>query len=113
MHPIKIAVHGGAGTMPKRLMTPEIESACHLALKNALDAGYQLMHNGGNAVDAVESAIKVLEDFELFNAGKGAVFTHEGKHEMDASIMDGKTKRSGAVAAVNNIKNPIYFNMIL
>ncbi|MBP8248986.1 MAG: isoaspartyl peptidase/L-asparaginase, partial [Chitinophagales bacterium] len=107
MHPIKIAVHGGAGTMPKRLMTPEIEKACHNALQNALQAGYELMKNGGSAVDAVEAAVMVLENFELFNAGKGAVFTHEGKHEMDASIMDGKTKRSGAVAAVNNIKNPI------
>jgi len=107
MRQIKIAVHGGAGTMPKRLMTPEIEKACHDALQNALHAGYDLMKNGGSAFDAVEAAIIILENFELFNAGKGAVFTHDGKHEMDASIMDGKTLRSGAVAAVNNIKNPI------
>jgi len=107
MRQIKIAVHGGAGTMPKRLMTPEIEKACHDALQNALQAGYDLMKNGGSAFDAVEAAIIILENFELFNAGKGAVFTHDGKHEMDASIMDGKTLRSGAVAAVNNIKNPI------
>ena len=107
MHPITIAVHGGAGTMPKKLMTTQIESACHQALNNALEAGYQLMQSGGSAVDAVEAAVKVLEDFELFNAGRGAVFTHEGKHEMDASIMDGKTLKSGAVAAVNNIKNPV------
>jgi len=107
MNNIRIAVHGGAGTMPKRLMTPEIEIACNEALKNALEAGYNLMAAGGLAVDAVEAAVIVLENFELFNAGKGAVFTHEGKHEMDASIMDGKTMRSGAVAAVNNIKNPV------
>ncbi len=107
MNNIRIAVHGGAGTMPKRLMTPEIESACHSALKNALQAGYSLLSKGGSAVDAVEAAVNVLENFELFNAGKGSVFTHEGKHEMDASIMDGKTLRSGAVAAVNNIKNPV------
>ena len=68
MHPIKIAVHGGAGTMPKRLMTPEIEKACHNALQNALQAGYELMKNGGSAVDAVEAAVMVLENFELFNA---------------------------------------------
>lgn len=100
-------MHGGAGTMPKRLMTPEIEAACHQALSDALKAGYAVMEKGGAALDAVEAAVMVLENFELFNAGKGSVFTHEGKHEMDSSIMDGKTLRSGAVAAVNNIKNPV------
>ena len=113
MRQIKIAVHGGAGTMPKRLMTPEIEKACHDALQNALQAGYDLMKNGGSAFDAVEAAIIILENFELFNAGKGAVFTHDGKHEMDASIMDGKTLRSGAVAAVNILKTLFHWQRLL
>ena len=105
--PLRIAVHGGAGTMPKRLMTTETETLCHDALKRALNAGYKAMAGGGSAVDAVEAAVMVLEDFPLFNAGKGAVFTNQGKHEMDASIMDGKNLMCGAVSGVNNIKNPV------
>jgi beta-aspartyl-peptidase (threonine type) len=103
----RLAVHGGAGTMPKKKMSVEVEEACHTALKSALVAGYSILHGGGSAVDAVEAAVTVLENFELFNAGRGSVFTNKGTHEMDASIMDGKTLKSGAVAAVSHIKNPI------
>jgi len=107
MNSIRIAVHGGAGTMPKKYMTPETEADCNTALQNALKAGYILLQNGAEAVDAVAAAVTVLEDFELFNAGKGSVFTNQGTHEMDASIMNGKNLKSGAVAAVSHIKNPI------
>ncbi|MFN0274550.1 MAG: isoaspartyl peptidase/L-asparaginase family protein [Chitinophagales bacterium] len=102
-----IAVHGGAGTMPKTLMTPEIETACNDALKRALEKGNGILEKGGSAVDAVEAAVIELENFELFNAGKGSVFTNKGNHEMDASIMDGKTLQCGAVAGVQHIKNPV------
>lgn len=105
--PLRIAVHGGAGTMPKRLMSAETEALCHQALHTALTSGYAVMHAGGSAVDAVEAAVKVLEDFPLFNAGKGAVFTNKGKHEMDASIMDGQHLMCGAVSGVSHIKNPV------
>lgn len=103
----KIVVHGGAGTMPANEITSEIEVACHTALTSALSAGFTLMQAGSTAIDAVELAVKHLEDFELFNAGRGSVFTHNGKHEMDASIMDGKTGSAGSVAGVQHIKNPI------
>lgn len=103
----RLAVHGGAGTMPKKIMSEEVERSCHKALESALKAGYAIMQNGGSAVDAVEAAVTVLEDFELFNAGRGSVFTNKGTHEMDASIMDGKTLRSGAVAAISHVKNPV------
>ena len=102
--PLRIAVHGGAGTMPKKLMSAETESLCHQALKQALTSGYAAMHAGGSAVDAVETAVKVLEDFPLFNAGKGAVFTNKGNHEMDASIMDGSNLACGAVSGVVILK---------
>jgi beta-aspartyl-peptidase (threonine type) len=104
---IGIAVHGGAGTMPQKLMTTEMQSACNNALKAALVAGYKIMQQGGTSIDAVEAAVVVLEDFELFNAGRGSVFTNKGLHEMDASIMDGKTLGCGAVAGVRNIRNPV------
>ncbi|MEZ5013850.1 MAG: isoaspartyl peptidase/L-asparaginase, partial [Chitinophagales bacterium] len=107
MEKIRIAVHGGAGTMPRRLLTPDVEEACNTALSEALQTGYARMRAGGTAVDAVEAAVRVLEDFPLFNAGKGSVFTNKGTHEMDASIMDGKTLQCGAVAAVQHIKNPV------
>lgn len=107
MNSIRIAVHGGAGTMPKIYMTPETETDCNAALLNALKAGYTLLQDGAEAVDAVAASVTVLEDFELFNAGKGSVFTNQGTHEMDASIMNGKNLKSGAVAAVSHIKNPV------
>ena len=102
-----IVIHGGAGTILKKNMTPEKERDYEKKLNEALMAGYNILAEGGNSVDAVEAAIKVMEDSPLFNAGKGSVFTNEGKNEMDASIMDGKTLNAGSVAMVNTIKNPI------
>lgn len=107
MNKYAIAVHGGAGTILKSSLNAEKEAAYKSALADALSAGEQLLQNGGSSLEAVESAIKSLEDNPLFNAGKGAVFTHEGTNELDASIMDGKLLRAGAVAGVKHIKNPI------
>jgi len=84
-----------------------MEAAANDALKKALEAGYRLLQAGGSAIDAVEAAVMELENFELFNAGKGSVFTNRGTHEMDASIMDGSNLKSGAVAGVSNVKNPV------
>ncbi len=102
-----IAIHGGAGTLIKGQMTPEKEATYKKALQEALDQGYQILENGGCALDAVETAVKSLEDCPLFNAGRGAVFTAKGTHEMDASIMEGKNLKAGAVSLINGIKNPI------
>lgn len=102
-----MAIHGGAGTLVKGMMTPELESRYKQALKNALDKGYLILEAGGSAIEAVEEAVKLLEDSPLFNAGKGAVFTATGSHEMDASIMDGKTLNAGAVSLITGIKNPV------
>lgn len=102
-----IAIHGGAGTILKENMTPELEAAYTAKLKEAVTVGYTILKNGGSSLDAVEKTINVLEDSPLFNAGKGAVFTNEGKNELDASIMEGKTLNAGAVAGVTNVKNPI------
>lgn len=104
---IALVIHGGAGTILKKNMTPEKEEAYKAALTQALKAGYAVLEKGGKSIDAVEAAVNVMEDSPLFNAGKGAVFTNEGKNEMDASIMDGKTLMAGAVASVTTIKNPI------
>lgn len=102
-----IAIHGGAGTILQSTMTPEKELAYKNGLKEAIEAGETILKNGGSAFDAVEKTIIVLEDNPLFNAGKGAVFTNEGKHELDASIMNGKDLMAGCVAGVQYIKNPI------
>ncbi|MCA6439441.1 MAG: isoaspartyl peptidase/L-asparaginase family protein [Sediminibacterium sp.] len=102
-----IAIHGGAGTILQSEMTPELEKAYTDGLQQALDAGYAVLDKGGNAVDAVTIAVTTLENNILFNAGRGAVFTKQGLHEMDAAIMDGIDLRAGAVAGVRNIKNPI------
>ena len=102
-----IAIHGGAGTILKSTMTPEKEVAYTQALQDAINAGETILKNGGAALDAVELAIVSLENNPLFNAGKGSVFTKNGKHEMDACIMNGKDLTAGAVAGVSNIKNPI------
>ena len=107
MKKIALAIHGGAGTLIKGMMTPEKERSYKEVLESALHKGYKLLESGLSAVDAVEAAVKELEDSHLFNAGKGSVFTSEGKHEMDASIMDGKTLNAGAVSLVSGIKNPI------
>lgn len=106
-HPIAIAIHGGAGTITKSSMTPEVEKQYRDELTEALLAGYTVLKNGGSSLDAIESAIHVMEDSPLFNAGKGAVFTHEGTNELDAAIMDGSTLKAGAVAGLKHIKNPI------
>lgn len=102
-----IAVHGGAGTISKNSMTPEKEAAYIKALNEALDAGYRILEKNGDALEAVKAAVIELENNNLFNAGKGSVFTNTGTHEMDASIMYGKDLSAGAVAAVKNIRNPI------
>lgn len=102
-----LAIHGGAGTILKSTMTPEKELAYTNALTDALRAGEAVLKKGGTSLDAVEQAIISLENNPLFNAGKGAVFTNDGKNEMDASIMNGKDLTAGAVAGVRNIKNPI------
>ncbi len=105
--PLTLLVHGGAGALDKGDYTPEQEAAYRAALAAALDAGYGVLENGGSALDAVETAIVMLEDSPLFNAGRGAVFTREGKNELDASIMDGTTLAAGAVAGVTRVKNPV------
>lgn len=102
-----IAIHGGAGTIVKEDMTPELEKAYRQALKEALAAGYDILHNGGTSLDAVSASVVSLEDNPLFNAGKGAVFTKKGINELDAAIMDGKTLEAGAVAGVRNVRNPV------
>ncbi|MFY7898849.1 MAG: isoaspartyl peptidase/L-asparaginase, partial [Chitinophagaceae bacterium] len=102
-----LVIHGGAGTILKSSMTPEKEKAYTEGLGLALKTGNAILAKGGNALDAVEAAVKVLEDNHLFNAGKGAVFTNEGKNELDAAIMDGKNLKAGAVASVTTVKNPI------
>lgn len=100
-------IHGGAGTILKSNMTAEVEAAYREKLKEALLAGYNILKNDGRSLDAVEAAIRILEDSPLFNAGKGAVLTSEGTAELDASIMDGKTLNAGAIAATKHVKNPI------
>lgn len=102
-----MVIHGGAGTIEKQHMTAEKEAAYTTALTEALQSGYDLLKAGKSSMDAVQAAVNVMENSPLFNAGKGAVFTNEGKNELDASIMDGKTLKAGAVAGVTNIKNPI------
>ncbi|MBL7899128.1 MAG: isoaspartyl peptidase/L-asparaginase [Crocinitomicaceae bacterium] len=102
-----IAIHGGAGTILKSLMTPEREAQYKAGLKEALEAGQKILKANGSALDAVEVAVRCLENNPLFNAGKGAVFTNDGKNELDASIMRGDTLEAGAVAGVKNVKNPI------
>jgi len=106
-HPIAIVIHGGAGTISRRDMTPEMDKAYRAALKQALEAGYAVLKQGGKSLDAVQAAIRVMEDDPLFNAGKGAVFAHNGRNELDAAIMDGTGLKAGAVAGVEHIKNPI------
>ncbi|WP_251357806.1 isoaspartyl peptidase/L-asparaginase family protein [Kangiella sp. TOML190] len=105
--PIAIVIHGGAGTITKENMTPELEQQYKAALKQALVAGYHVLINQGSSQEAVKTAIVMLEDSPLFNAGKGAVFTHDEKNSLDASIMVGSDLSAGAVAGVENIKNPI------
>lgn len=102
-----IAIHGGAGTILKEDMTPELEAAYIAALQDALDAGYSVLEKSGSAVEAVVAATCSLENNSLFNAGKGSVITKKGEHEMDAALMEGQRLGAGAVAGVKNIRNPI------
>ncbi len=104
---IAIAVHGGAGTILRSEMTKEKEATYRKGLSDALNDGYKILEKGGSSLDAVTVAVQSLEDFPLFNAGKGSVFTHDGKHEMDASIMRGDTLEAGAVAGVQGLRNPV------
>ena len=106
-HKIAIVIHGGAGTILKANMMPDMEGDYRDKLTEVLETGYKILKDGGISIDAVEAVINIMEDSPLFNAGKGAVFTHEGTNELDASIMDGRTLNAGAVAAVKHIKNPI------
>jgi len=102
-----IAIHGGAGTIEKSKMTPEKEAAYRAKLEEAIDAGYAVLEKGGASLDAVVAAINVMENSPLFNAGRGAVYTYDGTHELDASIMDGRDRQAGAVAGVKHVANPI------
>lgn len=102
-----IAIHGGAGTILRTSMTPEKEKLYTNALQTALRKGYSVLGKNGSALDAVETAIRSLEDCPLFNAGKGAVFNNAGTHEMDASIMSGKDLSAGAVGLIKNVRNPV------
>jgi beta-aspartyl-peptidase (threonine type) len=102
-----IVIHGGAGTILKENMSDSLEAEYNRVLDLAVSKGYEIHKNGGASLDAVTQVIMILEDSPLFNAGKGAVFTHEGKNELDASIMDGKSKAAGSVASVTRVKNPI------
>ncbi|KQS42181.1 isoaspartyl peptidase [Pedobacter sp. Leaf194] len=102
-----MVIHGGAGTILKKNMTPEKEAAYIAVLTQALKTGYAQIQAGKSSLDAVEATIHVMENDPHFNAGKGAVFTHDGRNELDAAIMDGKTLMAGAVAGVTTVKNPI------
>lgn len=102
-----LVIHGGAGTITRENMTPEREEAYHASLREALEAGYEILEAGGSAVDAVLAAVMVMEDDSLFNAGRGAVFTHEGTNELDAAVMEGADRNAGAIAGVKRIRNPV------
>lgn len=104
---IRLAIHGGAGTILRSNMTTELQTEYEQGLQDALDAGYKVLQAGGSAVDAVQAAVVSLEDFPLFNAGRGAVFNNAGVHEMDASIMDGSNLKAGASSGTSNVKNPV------
>ena len=106
-----LVIHGGAGTILKEDMTPELEAAYMVGLESGLTAGYAVLQEGGTAINAVKAALVVLEDNMLFNAGRGSVFTKKGVQEMDAAIMDGATLNAGSVASVRNVRNPIELAM--
>ncbi|MEM7185884.1 MAG: isoaspartyl peptidase/L-asparaginase [Bacteroidota bacterium] len=104
---VSLAIHGGAGTLVKGLMTEALEAQYKDALNHALETGYAILERGGSSLDAVEAAVIELENTPLFNAGKGSVFTAEGTHEMDAAIMEGHGRKAGAVSLITGIKNPV------
>jgi beta-aspartyl-peptidase (threonine type) len=103
----RLVIHGGAGVILRENLSPEMEAAYTAALNEALEAGARVLSSGGEAIDAVEAAVLVMEDNPLFNAGHGAVFTADARHELDAAIMDGRDRNAGAVAGVMRVKNPI------
>ena len=107
MKKFAIAIHGGSGTLLKKNIGFEKETAYKNALEEALEIGAAILENNGNAIDAVEAAVNSMENCPLFNAGKGSVFTAKGDHEMDAAVMDGKTLKAGAVSLISGIKNPV------
>lgn len=111
MNTFTLAIHGGAGTIVKEDMTPELEAAYQEALKDALNAGFAVLEEGGAAINAIKAAIVIMEDNVLFNAGRGSVFTKKGLQEMDAAIMDGSSLAAGAVTGVRNVRNPIELAM--
>jgi beta-aspartyl-peptidase (threonine type) len=102
-----LVIHGGAGVIKRESLTPEREAAVRAVLTEALQAGHAILAKGGSSLDAVTAAVRVMEDSPLFNAGKGAVFTHDGKNELDAAIMNGRTREAGSVAGLRTVKNPI------
>ncbi len=102
-----IVIHGGAGVIEKKYINDSLENTFRLKLKEAITTGHTILENGGSSIEAIKATINIMEDSPLFNAGKGAVFTHEMTNELDASIMDGATLNAGAVAGVKRIKNPI------
>lgn len=106
-HNTSLAIHGGAGTLIRGMMTPTLEQAYKKSLEHALNSAYVVLEKGGTAIDAVVKATTLLEDSPLFNAGKGSVFTAEGTHEMDAAIMEGEQLRAGAVSLLKGIRNPV------
>jgi beta-aspartyl-peptidase (threonine type) len=107
MQKLTLVIHGGAGTITREEMSPELEIVYLQGLQDALDAGYAVLEEGGSAVNAVKAAAVVLEDNILFNAGRGSVFTKKGLQEMDAAVMNGETLQAGAVAGVRNVRNPV------
>lgn len=107
MHPVTLVIHGGAGALSPGRYTPEQETSFKAKLSEALEKGYAVLNAGGSSLDAVEMAIVTMEDSPLFNAGKGSVFTRDGKNELDAAIMDGRTLNAGAIAGVKKVRNPI------
>jgi beta-aspartyl-peptidase (threonine type) len=107
MGKFSIVIHGGAGTILKSDMTPQLEEAYVRGLDEAISAGAMILEKGGHSVDAIQTAIKILEDNLLFNAGRGSVFTKKGVQEMDAAIMNGQTLKAGAITGVRNVRNPI------
>ncbi|RMG66811.1 MAG: isoaspartyl peptidase/L-asparaginase [Bacteroidetes bacterium] len=106
-HPLALAIHGGAGTIRRHRMTPEAEARYRAGLEAALQVGYAVLARGGHALDAAEAAVLSLEDNPLFNAGKGAVYAHDGTHRFDAAVMRGDTRQAGSVACIRGVRNPI------
>ena len=102
-----LAIHGGAGTIERSLMTPELEAAYLKGLSIALKAGRKVLEDGGTSLDAVVASVVELENYPMFNAGKGAVYNHVGSHEMDAAVMEGKSLMAGAACGVKGVKNPV------